>query len=104
MGCPASAGIDPRSLRPLQGAPRLPRVRGDRPNTWKEVIEYIKAAPRPRVTAGQKLIRLADEKLIGVDEVQVGGKPGVERVSFGRQGEPVQRVDGGVSAMQRENE
>jgi hypothetical protein len=50
------------------------------------------------------LIRLADEKLIGVDEVQVGGKPGVERVSFGRQGEPVQRVDGGVSAMQRENE
>ncbi len=47
-GCPACAGIDPGTPCQRQRCPRLPRMRGDRPNKQTFVCRYTTAAPHAR--------------------------------------------------------
>ena len=47
-GYPAYAGIDPTPNRPHPMTQRLPRIRGDRPTSYKARIVYYKATPHTR--------------------------------------------------------
>ncbi len=47
-GCPACAGIDPRSVRRCYATRRLPRMRGDRPGRGAPTLSRRMAAPHAR--------------------------------------------------------
>ena len=48
VGSPAPAGIDPNRMTPGKPNTRLPRTRGDRPNSIEQAVTSLMAPPHPR--------------------------------------------------------
>ncbi len=81
LGCPACAGIDPRSQAGTIAAPRLPRMRGDRPVYPGDRVPSYQAAPHARGSTHRQTMAQQDldgcPACAGIDPV--GGRTALPR-------------------------